>query len=182
MTSHLEFAALVSYWLGDLDEAQEAAVEKHYFGCAQCAALLEEVEALSDGVRRAFYSGRVGAIVTQAFVERLRSRGLRLREYQVPRNGSVNCSVGPEHDVLLGYLNDVALEGVTRIDAIVSLDHDVRLEDVPFDSATRRVILAPSVQLMRSLPAHREVVRLVAVEEGGERLLGEYTFNHSAYR
>jgi hypothetical protein len=31
------------------------------------------------------------------------------------------------------------------------------------------------------MPAGREVVRLVAVEAGGDRLLGEYTFNHSPY-
>jgi hypothetical protein len=173
---------LVAYWLGELDETHEAALEEHYLGCAECSARLGEVEALAEGVKRAYGSGRVGAVVTTAFVERLRSRGLRLREYQVPRNGSVNCSIGPEHDVLLGYLNDVPLEGVSRVDAVVVLDHEIRLEDVPFDKAARQVILAPSVELMRSLPAHREVVRLMAIEEGGERVLGEYTFNHSQYR
>jgi hypothetical protein len=35
---------------------------------------------------------------------------------------------------------------------------------------------------MRTLPAHREVVRLMAVDAGGERLLGEYTFNHSPFQ
>jgi len=31
------------------------------------------------------------------------------------------------------------------------------------------------------LPSHRQVMRLVAVEAEGERVLGEYTFNHSAW-
>ena len=179
---HADLATLVAYWLGELDEAREAALEEHYLGCPECSARLGEVEALAEGVKRAHAGGRIGAVVTSAFVERLRSRGLRLREYHVPRNGSVNCSIGPEHDVLLGYLDDVPLEGVARVDAVIVLDHDIRLEDVPFDAAAGQVILAPSVELMRSLPAHRELVRLLAVEQGGERVLGEYTFNHSQYR
>ena len=179
---HADMGTLVAYWLGELDEAREGTLEEHYLGCAECSARLQEVEALADGVKRSYKSGRVGAVVTSAFVERLRSRGLQLREYHVPRNGSVNCSIGPEHDVLLGYLDDVPLEGVARVDAVVVLDREIRLEDVPFDAAAGQVVLAPSVELMRSLPAHREVVRLMAVEEGGDRLLGEYTFNHSQYR
>jgi hypothetical protein len=31
------------------------------------------------------------------------------------------------------------------------------------------------------MPAHTQVVRLVAVEPGGDRVLGEYTFNHSPH-
>jgi anti-sigma factor RsiW len=179
---HADLGTLVAYWLGELDEAREASLEEHYVGCAECSARLAEVEALAEGVKRAYASGRVGAVVTGAFVERLRARGLKLREYHVPRNGSVNCSIGPEHDVLLGYLEDVPLQGVSRVDAVVVLDHEIRLEDVPFDVVAGQVILAPSVELIRSLPAHREVVRLVSVEDGGERVLGEYTFNHSQYR
>ena len=179
--AHADPDTLLAYWLGELDEAREAALEEHYIGCAECAARMGEIEAIADGVRRAFAAGRVGAVVTSAFVERLRQRGLRIREYHVPRNGSVNCTVAPDDRVLLGYL-EAPLEGVARVDAIVSFGGEVRLEDVPFDAAGGKVILAPSVERFRSLPAHREVVRLIAVEAGNERVLGEYTFNHAPHR
>jgi anti-sigma factor RsiW len=174
-------AILLEYWLGELDEARAEALERHYLGCEACSARLGEVEALASGVRRAFAAGRVGAFLTPAFVQRLRSSGLAVREYRVPRNGSVNCTIAPGDQILLGRL-EAPLEGVARVDAIVQHEGERRIEDVAFDAAAGEVILAPSVAFMRTLPAHREVVRLVAVEPGGERLLGEYTFNHSPFQ
>jgi hypothetical protein len=178
---HADLATLLSYWQRELEDAQESAFEKHYFGCALCSAALAEVEAIAAGVRGAFASGRVGAVITPAFATLLRSHGVRVREYRVPRNGSVNCSVAPEDQVLLGRLQ-VPLDGVERLDAIAVHADGHRLEDVPFDASTGEVLLAPSVALMRSLPEHQEVVRLVAVGPGGDRVLGEYTFNHSPHR
>jgi anti-sigma factor RsiW len=183
-----DFPTLLAYWFGELDDAREAAIEEHYLGCAACTEQLEEVEALGAGVRRIFAGGRLVAVVTPAFTERLRQRGLRLREYRVPCNGSVNCSVGPDDDVLLSRLQ-VPLQGVERIDLVVSpvspakagaqSPADLRLEDIPFDAASGEVVVAPSIAHVRTLPAHRQVMRLVAVGADGERLLGEYTFNHS---
>ena len=178
---HADLSTLLGYWQRELEDAQEAAFEKHYIGCELCSRRLAEVEVLAIGVRGAFASGRVGAIITPAFVELLRSHGVRLREYRVPRNGSVNCTVGPDDQMLLGRLQ-VPLEGVERVDAIAVHAGDARVEDVPFDAATGEVLLAPSVELMRTLPEHREVVRLVAVRSGRDRVLGEYTFNHSPWR
>ena len=169
---------LLAYWLGELDEAREAALEEHYLGCAACSARLAEVEALADGVRGAFAGGGVGTVVTPGFVEKLRSRGLRLREYRVPRNGSVNCTVAPEDDLLFGRMQ-VPLENVERVDLVAIHDGEHRLEDVPFDAASGEVVLAPSIAHIRTLPAHRQVVRVLAVGRDGERVLGEYTFEHS---
>jgi len=172
-----DLATLLGYWFGELDETREAAIEEHYLGCAACSAQLEEVEALGAGVRRAFAEGHVTAVISSAFAERLRHRGLHLREYRVPCNGSVNCTVAPEDDVLLSRLQ-VPLQGVERIDLLVA-PADLRLEDVPFDAASGEVVVAPSIAYIRTLPAHRQVMRLVAVGADGERVLGEYTFNHS---
>ena len=175
--SHADFPTLVAYWLGELDDSQESAIEEHYLGCAECSAQLAVVEAMADGVRRAFAAGLVRFVITPRFVEQLRSRGLRLREYRVPPNGSVNCSVDPNDDVLLSRLQ-VPLEGVERLDLIAG-EH--RLEDIAFDAASGEVVVAPSIAYIRTLPAYRHVMRLVAVGAEGERILGEYTFNHSPY-
>lgn len=177
----LDLATLFAYWQGELDGAREEVVELHYLGCERCSRQLGDVEAIAAGVRQAFASGGVAAILSVAFVERLRSQGLRLREYRVPLNGSVNCSIAPQDQMVVGHL-EVPLEGVERIDAIVQGDREERLEDVPFDAARGAVVLLPSIAHMRTLPASRQVVRLVAIEGDGERVLGEYTFNHSPHR
>jgi hypothetical protein len=180
-STHADLAMLLAYWMGELDEPREAAFEEHYLGCQTCSGHLAEVEALAVGVRAAFAGGRVGTFVTPAFVERLRSGSVRLREYIVPCNGSVNCSVAPEDQFLLSHLQ-VSLEGVERVDAIVVHEGEHRFEDVPFDPASGAVVLAPSIELVRTLAEHRQAVRLVAVSPAGERLLGEYVFNHSPHR
>lgn len=177
--SHADFATLQAYWLGELDDALEAAVEEHYLGCAECSARLAEVAALADGVRGAFASGAFATVLTPRFVERLREQGLRLREYRVPRNGSVNCSVFPEDQVLLSRLQ-VPLEGVTRVD-VIALASDRRMEDVPFDAASGEVVMSPSIALVRTMPSYSHTLRLVAVGDEGERVLGDYTFNHTAF-
>lgn len=177
---HADLATLVAYRLGELDPASEAALEEHYFACGDCTARLAEIEALAEGVRAAFDSGRVAAFFPPSFIESLRARGVRLREYRVPCNGAVNCAAAPGDQVLVGRL-DVALEGISRIDAVVVHEGEHRHEDIPFDAASGTVIVSPSIRHLRTMPAHTQVVRLVAVEPGGDRVLGEYTFNHSPH-
>ena len=51
--------------------------------------------------------------------------------------------------------------------------------DLPFDPAAGEVLFLPSAAALRKMPAHTMRVRLVAVDEAGERPLGEYTFAHT---
>lgn len=171
---------LLAYWLDDLDEAAQARVEEHLLGCGSCSDRLAELVSLGDAVRAAFAQGKVGAFVTDAFVKRLAGHGMRLREYRVPRNGSVNCSIAPEDDGVVAYL-EAPLAGVKRVDAITYVaDAPAEVSrDIPFDTASGEVVILPPVALLRAMPSHRQRVRLVAVDDSGERLIGEYTFNHS---
>jgi hypothetical protein len=79
----------------------------------------------------------------------------------------------------------VPLAGVKRVDALHSLDlgdgrvRQWRGEDVPFDPDAGEVLILPSAAELKKLPAHVLRVRLVAVDEAGERSLGEYTFAHA---
>ena len=193
MTTHADFATLSDYWFGELDSKAETAVEEHYLGCAECSARLAQVEALASGVRRAFTSGLVRGVVTPAFVEKMRSSGVRVREYRVKRNGSVNCTVAPEDEMLFSRLQ-APLEGVGRVDVVVNVvtpgapleqrpgAQSLRLEDVPFDPAAGEVVMSPSIAHVKSMPAYVTVMRVLAVESGGDRLIGEYTFNHTPHR
>ena len=176
-----ELGALTEYWLGELDPSAETQVDEHLLGCDACGARLDEVITLSSGIREAFERGTVHAFVTEAFVQDLARRGIGLREYNVPRNGSVNCMLRPEDRLLVARL-EAPLEGVSRIDAVLGGDvpaHTFR--DIPFDPHAGAVVLTPKIAAIRALPSHRAVVRLVAVEGDVERLIGEYTFIHTRY-
>ncbi|HSC24337.1 MAG TPA: zf-HC2 domain-containing protein [Casimicrobiaceae bacterium] len=179
--SPLDDDALIAYWLGELGEAAEARIDEHVLGCDACSGRLAQVVALADGIRAAFAKGVVRAFVTPSFVRRAIEAGMRVREYRIPHNGSVNCSVAPDDQLLVAHL-EAPLANVTRIDAQSYLDdapvHVFR--DVPFDAASGELVLVPKLADVRTMPSHRQRVRLVAVDAAGERVLGDYTFNHAA--
>ena len=181
-TAPIEFSALTEYWLDELDEAAGARIDEHLFGCQECSAKLDEIIALTGGVRAAFRRGTVRAFVTEAFVRRLAEHGVRLREYRVPHNGSVNCTVAPADEVLVARLQ-APLTDVTRLDAH-SYIGDAQPEvfrDIPFDPASGEVVLTPKIAHLRAAPSHLSRVRLVAVDANGERVVGDYTFNHTRF-
>jgi hypothetical protein len=174
---------LVDYWLGDTDGPTTEAIDAHLLECDACGAEFDAIVALASGVRDAFAQGRVASVVTPAFVARLRADGRRVREYHVPRGGSVVCSVAPDDDVLVSRIA-APLAGVARLDAVLTRSRGVegeeRLQDLPFDAAATEVLIVNPLAEVRRLPSHDIVVRLLAVDAGGERELGRYTFHHQA--
>ena len=178
----VEFDSLVEYWLGELEALAEAQIDEHLLGCDACGARLDEVISLGSGIRETFERGTVHAFVTESFVQSLARRGVRLREYNVPRNGSVNCTVHPEDQLLVARL-EAPLEGVSRIDAIRGGDAPAHVfRDIPFDPRSGAILLTPKIAAIRTMPSHRALVRLVAVEGDAQRVIGDYTFIHSRYR
>lgn len=179
---HPDGAALLDYWLGDTDVATTAAIDAHLLDCDACGAEFDAIVALVRGVRAAFADGRVASVVTPAFVARLKADGRRVREYRVPRGGSVVCHVAPDDDVLVSWI-DASLAGVTRLDAVLSrsdVPGEQRLQDLPFDAAAGELVIVNALAEVRRLPTHDAVVRLLAVDAAGEREIGRYTFRHQA--
>lgn len=179
----IEFSALIEYWLGELDDAAGECIDEHVLGCAECSARLAQLVALGGGIRAAFQQGVVRAFVTDGFVKRLAERGVHIREYYVPCNGSVNCSVAPGDEVLVARL-EAPLAGVGRVDAISYLT-DMPPEvfrDIPFDAAMGEVVVTPKIARIRVLPPHRHRIQLLAVDSQGERVIGDYTFNHAPFK
>jgi len=178
----LDERELSAYWLGELAEADEARVDEHILGCGHCSARLGELVALAGAIKEAFRRGDVHAFLSDAFVKRAAERGLRVREYRVPRNGSVNCTVAPEDELVVSHL-EVPLEDVSRIDVVLhapGLPADVR-HDVPFDAEHGEVLFVPNLTQLRAAPSQRLRLELVAIDDKGRRVLGEYTFNHTAH-
>jgi hypothetical protein len=78
-------------------------------------------------------------------------------------------------------LATLAAAGIEAEGRVGDGDLVLAAEDTLRSYAASEVVIVARIDRVRAMPAGREVVRLVAVEAGGDRLLGEYTFNHSPY-
>jgi hypothetical protein len=180
-TAPLELSTLMEYWLDELDEAASERVDEHILGCEACAARLSEIVELGGEIRLALEAGEIRAFVTSHFVQRLAGRGMRIREYHVPRNGSVNCSVAPEDQIVVAHL-EAPLEAVRRLDVISQFEDDPPhvIHDIPFDAERGEVVVVPGIAQLRLHAPHRHRLRLVAVDGSVERVIGDYTFHHGS--
>jgi len=170
-----EFVTLVDYWFGELPPGEEEAFEDHLFGCAECTAKLEELAALGAAVRAAWKAGAVRAVISHALYEAMKKEGLRLREYNMVPGGSVDCTIAAADDFVVSHLA-APLSGVQRVDLVTDVE---RFEDVPFDAAAGEVLMIPAPAVLKRSGAFTLHVQLVAVEQAGERVLGDYTFEHT---
>ena len=55
------------------------------------------------------------------------------------------------------------------------------MSDVAFDPAAEGIVLAPNMAMLREFDTGTRRARLVAVQDGAERELGTYTFNHTRF-
>jgi len=175
-------AALADYWLALVPGVDEEAVEQHLLACDHCGARLREVISLVEGIRALAREGSLRMIVSDTFLERAAAAGLRLREYSPAPGGSVVCTVTAEDDLLIARLS-ADLQGAGRVDLCLCDGDGVeqrRSSDIPFRPGSGVVVFQESMAFAKAAPTSTMIVRLVAPGEAeGERLLGEYTFNHT---
>jgi hypothetical protein len=178
----IEAATLMDYWLAALPPPAEEAVEEHLLTCDPCGDQLREVIALSEDLRTLARSGSLRVVVNDGFVQHARKSGHRVREYAPPRGGSVACTVAAEDDVLVARLA-ADLSGSTRVDLAFCDAEGIerqRLTDIPVRADAGGVIYQESITFAKASPSNTMIARLVAVDaDGAERLVGEYTFNHT---
>jgi hypothetical protein len=176
-------AELLDYWLSELSSERALAVEAHLFECSACNTRLEGVVNLGLATRELIRQGRLAAILTPAALHKLKTSGLRIREYRLEPNGSVNCTIAPDDDLVAAHLS-VPLAGVQRLDLVfedVQAAQQFRVPDIGFDSTLNEIVMLPRAEELRALDRATLRARLLAVDEGGERLLGEYEFRHSPH-
>lgn len=179
----LAWDRLLTYWLAELDAERDAEIEQHYLGCASCSERLAWLAALARRVRVLVDSSALNTVLEDRFVRRLREQGLQVREYRVPCNGSVNCTVAPDDDLVVGRL-EAPLADVSRVDLMYLDDAGrpaARHEDVPFVAQSGAVVLSTRIATLRALPRTTVRIRLLAVEPDGERTLGDYAFHHTPF-
>ena len=175
-------AVLADYWLAALPASEEEAVEEHLLACDECGARLREVIALAEGVRSLAREGSLRMVVSDAFVERVADEGLRVRQYTPPPGGGVQCTVIADDDILIARLA-ADLSGAKRVDLCLCDERgieQVRLPDIPVHPGAGAVIYQESMTFAKAAPTMTMIARLLTVDDAGaERLLGEYTFNHT---
>ena len=174
-------AVLADYWLGALAAAEEETVELHLFDCDECGRRLREVMALAEGVRKIAREGSLRMVVGDVFLERAAAEGLRVRQYAPAPGGGVACTVTAEDDLLIGRLA-ADMRAARRVDLCICDERGVeqmRLADIPFSNAGE-VVYQESMTFAKGSPSMTMIARLVGFDDAGvERVLGEYTFNHT---
>ncbi len=178
----VDAAVLADYWLAALANPEEEAVEEHLLGCDLCGERLREVIALAEAVRNLAREGCLRIVVSDTFLTLATEEGLRIREYAPPPGGGVHCTVTAEDDILVGRLA-ADLGGAKRVDLCLCDERGIeqlRLSDIPVHPAASSVNLQESITFARAAPSNKMIVRMITLDDAGrERLLGEYTFNHT---
>ena len=178
----IDATILADYWLAALPEREEEGVEEHLLACDSCGARLRGVIALADGVRDVARKGSLRMVVSDAFLKRATEEGLRVRQYAPPAGGGVECTVTAEDDILVGRLA-ADLSGANRVDLCIFDERGGelgRLRDIPVNPQSSIIAFQESITFAKSAPSFKMIARLVALDDAGaERLLGEYTFNHT---
>jgi hypothetical protein len=181
---HLSFDILLQDWLGESAPVTRDAIDAHLMACDACGELFDEVVALGEGVRGALQGGTVALVAGPGFLQCLAARGARIREYRLPPNGGIHCTVAPEDEVLVSRLQ-VSLGDVQRLDMALELSIEPgvvhRVEDIPFDARAGEVLFLPGIARVRRLPAHILSLTLFAREEDSSRELAHYTFRHTPW-
>src|SRR5438093_2683223 len=137
---------------------------------------------MAEGVRKLALEGSLLMVVSDAFLKRAVEQGIRIREYAPPAGGHVECTVTVGDDLLIGRLA-ANLSAAKQVDLCICNaqgEEKIRLRDIPVHSAAGSVAFQQPIGYAKAAPSETMIARLVAVDESsGERLLGEYTFNHT---
>ena len=177
----IDAAVLADYWLAALASPEEEAVEEHLLACDRCGARLREVITLAEGIRNLAREGSLRMVVSDAFLKRAAEEGLHVRQYAPPPGGGVECTVTAQDDLLIARLA-ASFSAAKRVDLCICDERGVeqfRLPDIPVHSRASSVVYQESITFAKAAPTSKMIARLVTFDEaGGERLLGEYTFNH----
>jgi hypothetical protein len=178
----IDAAVLADYWLAALPASEEETVEEHLLACDHCGARLREAIALAEGIRQIAREGSLRMIVSDEFLKRAAEEGLRIRQYAPPAGGSVQCTVTAEDDFLIARLA-ANLAGARRVDLSICDGRGIeqlRLPDIPAGPNATGVVYQESITFAKAMPSSKLIARLITFDESGaERLLGEYTFNHT---
>jgi hypothetical protein len=175
-------AVLSDYWLALLPTAVDEAVEAHLFECDSCGIRLRGIIEMAEALRALARSGALRVVVGENFIRHAEETGRRVRQYDFAHGETVACTISADDDFLVARLA-VDVRGAERVDLSFRDLQGVeraRMNDIPVRADAGHVVFQESVTFAKAAPSSGMVARLLAVDAGGEeRLLGEYTFQHT---
>lgn len=177
----IELERLELLALGDLDAEEEGAVEEHVLACSACAAILERLLLIGAEVAELVRGGKVAFQAAAPLARRLEQAGLISRRYRLRPGQVVPCTVGAS-DVYSATELEADLRGARRVDLVRhSPTGSERRNDIVFDAEAGLVTLITRSDVIRTFPSVNLRFELFAEDASGERRLGEYVLEHTAY-
>jgi hypothetical protein len=163
---------LVDYYAGELTDPDASALEDHWSGCASCADAAASIATLVSHTRDLVANGWGLWAITPALLERLRDRGLRIREATAFPGDALHLRDTVDIDLLIGRLQG-DFSGLDRVDVAFESEVDfptIIERDVPLVSPNE--ILIACVLHLRSAPGTR--IRTRCVLRQGEGVIAAY--------
>jgi hypothetical protein len=175
MSCAVERGRLLAYWLGELPEEDELALEEHLFECDGCAEAAKGLSSLIQALR-----ARVPPTLTEDAIARLERQGLRLRHTRIHPGEHVVVPLGREDDMLVHRLQ-LDLAEIERLDCEVVNRADgttlVTVNDLVFDRAAGEVNVVCQRHYVERFPPDAGL-RLVVAAPGRRRVVAEYGVLH----
>jgi len=167
---------LIGLAAGDADDA----ADEHVLACSACAATLERLVSIGDGVRALVGAGKISTVASGELVDALIRAKLLTRHHVIAAGAIVPCRITAT-DLFAATHFLGSFVGVARVDVVrtTPAGRD-RFVDVPVDRVRNEVHLITSADAIRPLPSMKLVFELLAVDDDGERPIGTYTLDHSA--
>jgi len=170
---------LLDWWRGELADADGNAFEEHLFDCERCRHAAEALAGIEAGVREIVRKGGIGFIPSASVLERMRRDGVRMRTYRLAPGETVACTVGADDDLVVTHLV-AELASVERVDVALTGGGIARhMAGVPVEPGRGEVVFASAGDAIRRLPRCVLQVRVTTRDGARERVLGEYTLDHS---
>ena len=172
---------LTAYWIGELPDDVAQDVEEHVFACAGCAACLEALASLTAAVGGLAERGRISGVISRAVLNRLQHDGVRVRMYSLAPGETVACAAFPDDDVVVISMRGEfggAPAATLTVRSSKGEGPAGTLTDVPLPHGEREVLWATPAALVRRYPTARVALTLRSADPG-ERVLAEYTLDHS---
>jgi hypothetical protein len=173
--SHPEGERLAAYWLGELEEAEAAALEEHVFACDLCAEASSRTAQVIAGVR-----ALLPPVISSARLAELRASVPALKQVAVAPGGSATVEFKGDDQLFLLRLQ-ADFSRTERVDFSIELPGGPTLyeaADAPFDAEAGALhVVCQRHFIGQGFPAVIHM-RLRGLRDGQTADLGLYEIAH----
>ncbi|MFT5459293.1 MAG: hypothetical protein ACI9K2_005803 [Myxococcota bacterium] len=172
--SHLSLASVMDWWIGEAEDPD--GVEEHLFSCDRCTALGEVVADLGQGVHALVAAGMLAGVITPSILRKFDATGVSTQIFRIDPGTTTDCAVARDSVAMLTELVLPSPQPEGPLTLVVPTPRGPqRIDDVPVDRRSGRVLLALSAAVVRSMPAGT-LLPMRIESDGG--FTEDYALNH----